>query len=176
MPVGDPHRGRREFSGRDAVYGQAAYCLWGGFGRAIDQQQLLALAALDPEVDVSSVSRSPQAGGAFAQPQHRRVGFKPDPLLEARVIEQSNASAELRAESLEKAGAARTLLPKGLAHSMLRFVSTPSALSLIEHQFSMGDPPLVRGAIFELLRTGQLHAPSLHNQPLSLHTLLEPAA
>ena len=70
----------------------------------------------------------------------------------------------------------RTLLPKGLAHSMLRFVRTPLALSLIEHQFSMGDPPLVRGAIFELLRTGQLQAPSLHNQPLSLHTLLEPAA
>ena len=26
----------------------------------------------------------------------------------------------------------------------------------------MGDPPVVRGAIFELLRTGQLRAPSLH--------------
>ena len=72
--------------------------------------------------------------------------------------------------------ATRTFLPKGLAHSVLRFVRAPLALSLIEHQFSMGDPPLVRGAIFELLRTGQLHAPSLHNQPLSLHTLLEPAA
>lgn len=72
--------------------------------------------------------------------------------------------------------ATRSLVPKGLAHSVLRFVRAPSALSLIEHQFSMGDPPLVRGVIFELLRTGQLQAPSLHNQPLSLHTLLEPAA
>ncbi len=72
--------------------------------------------------------------------------------------------------------ATRTCLPKGLAHSVLRFVRAPLALSLIEHQFSIGDPPLVRGAIFELLRTGQLRAPSLHSQPLSLHTLLEPAA
>ena len=71
--------------------------------------------------------------------------------------------------------ATRALLPEGLTHSVLRFVCAPIALSLLEHQFSMGDPPVVRGAIFELLRTGQLRAPSLHNQPLSLRTLLEPA-
>jgi len=40
----------------------------------------------------------------------------------------------------------------------------------------MGDPPIVRGAVFELLRTGQLRAPSLQTETLSLHTLLEPAA
>ena len=34
----------------------------------------------------------------------------------------------------------------------------------------------VRGAIFELLRRGHLNAPSLHSQPLTLHTLFEPVA
>ncbi len=71
--------------------------------------------------------------------------------------------------------ATRTLLPKGLAKSVLSFVHEPISLSLIEHQFSIGDPSLVRGVIFELLRTGGLCAPALHTQPLSFHTLLEPA-
>ncbi len=72
--------------------------------------------------------------------------------------------------------ATRTLLPKGLAKSVLNFVRDPIALARIEHQFSIGDPSLVRGVIFELLRTGGLCAPSLPTQPLSLHTLLEPAS
>lgn len=72
--------------------------------------------------------------------------------------------------------ATRTLLPKGLAKSVLSFVHEPIALARIEHQFSIGDPSLVRGVIFELLRTGGLCAPALHTQPLSLHTLLEPAS
>lgn len=72
--------------------------------------------------------------------------------------------------------ATRTLLPKGLAKSVLSFVHEPIALARIEHQFSIGDPSPVRGVIFELLRTGGLCAPALHTQPLSLHTLLEPAS
>lgn len=72
--------------------------------------------------------------------------------------------------------ATRTLLPKGLAKSVLSFVHEPIALARIEHQFSIGDPSLVRGVIFELVRTGGLCAPALHTQPLSLHTLLEPAS
>ena len=72
--------------------------------------------------------------------------------------------------------ATRTLLPRGLAKSVLSFVHEPIALARIEHQFSIGDPPLIRGVIFELLRTGGLCAPALHTQPLSLHTLLEPAS
>ena len=72
--------------------------------------------------------------------------------------------------------ATRTLLPRSLAKSVLSFVHEPIALARIEHQFSIGDPSLVRGVIFELLRTGGLCAPALHTQPLSLHTLLEPAS
>jgi hypothetical protein len=57
--------------------------------------------------------------------------------------------------------ATRTLLPKGLARSVLSFVQEPIALARIEHQFSIGDPSPVRGVIFELLRTGGLCAPAV---------------
>ena len=64
--------------------------------------------------------------------------------------------------------------PKSLIKSVLSLVRRPLALSLVEHELSVGDPAIVRGTIFELLRTGQLMAPSLHMQALSLHTLVEP--
>lgn len=70
--------------------------------------------------------------------------------------------------------ATRGLAPKTLVKSVLSLVNKPLALSLIEHELAVGDPAVVRGAIFELLRTGQLMAPSLHTQALSLHTLVEP--
>ena len=57
---------------------------------------------------------------------------------------------------------------------MLSLVNKPLALSLIEHELWVGDPAVVRGAIFELLRKGQLMAPNLHTQALSLQTLVEP--
>ncbi|MBW8832160.1 MAG: hypothetical protein JF606_22650 [Burkholderiales bacterium] len=71
--------------------------------------------------------------------------------------------------------ATRGITPKTLVKSVLSLVRKPLALSFIEHELSVGDPAIVRGAIFELLRTGQLVAPSLHTQPLSLHTAVEPA-
>lgn len=70
--------------------------------------------------------------------------------------------------------ATRNVQPKTLIKSVLSLVGRPLALSLVEHELSVGDPAVVRGTIFELLRTGQLMAPSLHTQALSLHTLVEP--
>ncbi len=70
--------------------------------------------------------------------------------------------------------ATRGTAPKILIKSVLILVRRPLALSLVEHELSVGDPAVVRGTIFELLRTGQLMAPSLHTQALSLHTLVEP--
>jgi hypothetical protein len=70
--------------------------------------------------------------------------------------------------------ATRGLAPKTLIKSVLSLVRRPLALSYVEHELSVGDPAIVRGAIFELLRTGRLMAPSLHSQPLSLHTTVEP--
>ena len=70
--------------------------------------------------------------------------------------------------------ATRNVQPKTLIKSVLSLVGRPLALSLVEHELSVCDPAVVRGTIFELLRTGQLMAPSLHTQALSLHTLVEP--
>lgn len=70
--------------------------------------------------------------------------------------------------------AARPMLSRSLAKAILAFVREPTPLAVIEHQLAIGDPPVVRGAIFELLRTGLLDAPTLHTQSLALHTLLEP--
>jgi hypothetical protein len=71
--------------------------------------------------------------------------------------------------------ATRGTATKTLIKSALNLVRRPLALSLVEHELSVDDPAVVRGTIFELLRTGQLMASSLHMQAMSLHTLLEPA-
>ena len=71
--------------------------------------------------------------------------------------------------------AVRSLLPKSLSKSILGRVHGPEPLACVERDLAVGDPAIVRGAIFELLRTGQLPAPSLHFQPLDLHVILEPA-
>lgn len=70
--------------------------------------------------------------------------------------------------------ATRDVRPKSVIKSVLNLVRQPLALSLVEHELSVGDPAIVRGTIYELLRTGQLIAPSLHTQALSLHTQVEP--
>jgi len=72
--------------------------------------------------------------------------------------------------------ATRLLLPKSLSRSILGRVHEPESLARVERDLAVGDPAIVRGAIFELLRTGRLRAPSLHLQPLDLHLILEPAS
>ncbi|MDM0117862.1 hypothetical protein QTI66_37850 [Variovorax sp. J22R133] len=70
--------------------------------------------------------------------------------------------------------ATRSLLPTPLLRSVLDHVQEPISLARLEHELSFGDPSLARGAIFEQLRLGRICAPSLHTQPLGLHTQLEP--
>ena len=72
--------------------------------------------------------------------------------------------------------ATRSFVPRALTKAVLQRVHEPAPLATVEHALSRGDPSLVRGAIYDLLRTGRLGAPSLHTQPLTLHTLLEPAS
>ena len=61
-----------------------------------------------------------------------------------------------------------------LLRSVLKFVSGPMLLSRIEQEFATGDPTLVRAAIFALLHAGNLQAPQLHTEQLSLLTCFEP--
>ena len=114
-----------------------------------------------------------RSGGADAMPQTasgvRLRIVPPAELVAARVwianwlrmIPTINATRKLLTKTLLDSAAARLRAPMPLAH--------------IEHELSIGDPAVVRGALFELLRTARLSAPSLHTQPLSLHTIVEPA-
>ena len=72
--------------------------------------------------------------------------------------------------------ATRFLVPQSLSKALLGRVVEPQPLARLERELSVGDAAVVRGAIFELLRTGQLRAPSLHHQPLDLHLMLEPVS
>lgn len=69
--------------------------------------------------------------------------------------------------------ATHSLIPKNLFRSVLGAVQEPTPLSKLEYELAVGDPALVRGAVFELLRTGRLCAPGLRTQPLSMYTLVE---
>lgn len=68
----------------------------------------------------------------------------------------------------------RAWVPSALTQSIRAHVREPMALSHFERTFATGDPPVARGAIFDLLRTGRLGAPSLHSQPLTPQTLFGP--
>ncbi len=70
--------------------------------------------------------------------------------------------------------AARSAISKSTMKSVSHLVREPTPLAAIERQFSNGDPSVVRATVFELLRTGQLSAPALRTEPLSVHTTLEP--
>ena len=68
----------------------------------------------------------------------------------------------------------RSLVTTALKRAVLALVDQPMPLSRIEREHAAGDPMLVRGAVFELLRTGALAAPSLHTQRLGLASVIEP--
>ena len=72
--------------------------------------------------------------------------------------------------------ATRNVVPRSLLGAVLDHVCGPVPLGSLEQELSVGDPCLIRGAIFEQLRTGRIEAPSLHTETLSLHTVLEAAS
>ena len=67
------------------------------------------------------------------------------------------------------------LLMTPLLDAVRRFVSRPTQLTHIEQEFAIMDLTLVRAAVFTLLHSGRLSAPSLWIEPLSLLTRFEPA-
>lgn len=66
------------------------------------------------------------------------------------------------------------LVTPALKQSVLALCNASITLLAVERELAKAQPMLVRTAVFDLLRTGGLAAPSLHTQKLSLHTLLEP--
>lgn len=67
------------------------------------------------------------------------------------------------------------LVTPALKRSVLALCNASITLLAVERELAKTQPMLVRTAVFDLLRTGRLAAPSLHTQRLSLHTILEPA-
>lgn len=65
-------------------------------------------------------------------------------------------------------------VPPALKKSVLALSNASITLLAMERELAKAQPMLVRAAVFDLLRTGHLTAPSLHTQKLSLHTVLEP--
>lgn len=86
----------------------------------------------------------------------------------------SNVWTSNWARMLPVINSARGSITKAAMKSVGRFVREPMPLAVIERQFSNGDPSVIRATLFEMLRIGQLTAPALHTQLLSLHTSLEP--
>jgi len=70
--------------------------------------------------------------------------------------------------------ASRCLQRDALVPSVVKLVTVPMPLSRIEREFAGSDIGVVRGAIFEAVRTGRLGSSALRTQPLSLHIMLEP--
>ena len=71
--------------------------------------------------------------------------------------------------------ATRTSVSVRLLDDIRESVNAPTSLARIEGNFASDDLPTVRGAVFELLRTGRLRSPSLACTSLSLNTILEPS-
>ena len=66
--------------------------------------------------------------------------------------------------------ATRGLVPPSLSSAIERFVARPHRLLSIEREFTIGDPVLVRAAVFGLLHAGRVQAPELRTHELSLLT------
>jgi hypothetical protein len=66
------------------------------------------------------------------------------------------------------------LVPPALRKSVLALSNASITLLSMERELARAQTMLVRAAVFDLLRTGALAAPSPHTPKLSLHTVLEP--
>lgn len=69
--------------------------------------------------------------------------------------------------------ATRGSVPRQLCRSIIDVVRQPTSLADIERAFSGTDIPLLRGAVFELLRVGDLRTPELMRSSLGMHTCFE---
>ena len=65
----------------------------------------------------------------------------------------------------------RDLVAPTLPGEIEQFLKEPQRLLAIEREFSIGDPVLVRSALFGLLHSGRVNAQELRTQPLSLLTM-----
>jgi hypothetical protein len=70
----------------------------------------------------------------------------------------------------------RDIADRTLRNDIRRLVTEPMSLAVIERELTVGDPARIRAGIFRLLLEGELKAPGLHDQPLTLATRIGPAS
>ena len=70
----------------------------------------------------------------------------------------------------------RDVMDRTLRNEIRRLVTEPMSLAVIERELTVGDPARIRAGIFRLLLEGELKAPGLHDEPLTLAIRIGPAS
>ncbi|QIN67961.1 hypothetical protein SBC1_80080 (plasmid) [Caballeronia sp. SBC1] len=115
-------------------------------------------------------------GSATADAMSHDLTFEGDGAIDVRIISPAELAASRMwidnwKRMLPCLVVTRGLLEQSLLDAVLNFVANPKALSVIEREFSGGDPILARAAVFKLLYAGRLTAPELRVNALSPTTL-----
>ena len=115
-------------------------------------------------------------GSATADAMSHDLTFEGDGAIDVRIISPAELAASRMwidnwKRMLPCLVVTRGLLEQSLLDAVLNFVANPKALSVIEREFSGGDPILARAAVFKLLYAGRLTAPDLRVNALSPTTL-----
>ena len=115
-------------------------------------------------------------GSATADAMSHDLTFEGDGAIDVRIISPAELAASRMwidnwKRMLPCLVVTRGLLEQSLLDAVLNFVANPKALSVIEREFSGGDPILARAAVFWLLYAGRITAPELRVNALSPATL-----
>jgi hypothetical protein len=115
-------------------------------------------------------------GAATAEAMPHDLTFEGDGAMDVRIVSPSELAASRTwidnwKRMLPCLVVTRGLLERSLMDAVLNFVASPKALSVIEREFSGGDPILARAAVFALLYAGRITAPELRANALSPTTL-----
>jgi hypothetical protein len=115
-------------------------------------------------------------GAATAEAMPHDLTFEGDGAMDVRIVSPSELAASRTwidnwKRMLPCLVVTRGLLERSLMDAVLNFVASPKALSVIEREFSGGDPILARAAVFGLLYAGRITAPELRVNALSPATL-----
>ena len=115
-------------------------------------------------------------GSATAEAMSHDLTFEGDGAIDVRIISPADLAASRTwidnwKRMLPCLVVTRGLLEQSLLDAVSNFVASPKALSVIEREFSGGDPILARAAVFGLLYAGRITAPELRVNALSPATL-----
>ncbi|AJW93684.1 hypothetical protein QHI69_38110 (plasmid) [Burkholderia gladioli pv. gladioli] len=106
----------------------------------------------------------------YASPQGREPGAVPIRSVRSTDLAAAHVWIDNWRHMLPCLVATRGLVPSSLQRAVETFVTIAHTLLEIEREFALGDPALVRAAVFGLLHAGRISAIDLRTEPLSLLT------